>query len=196
MADEQGANGDDNNGGTPNTGEQGGNGGAGEAAAGAGQQTAGGPQQLGLTVHTQYVKDLSFENPNAPRIYIDMKQAPEVSVNLDVQATRLQENTYEVVLVCEVTAKIEDSTAFIVELKYGGLISLSENVADEQREGLLLIEAPRYLFPFARNVISDCSRDGGFPPLLINPVDFTRLYREQKARQSQAQQQPQDGGQA
>jgi len=167
------------------------------AAAAAGQQAAGGPQQTGLTVHTQYVKDLSFENPNAPRIYVNMKEAPGVSVNLDVQAQRLQENAYEVVLHCEVTATIQDTTAFMVELKYGGLVSLGEEITDEQREVLLLIETPRYLFPFARNVISGCSRDGGFPPLLINPVDFTRLYREQGARQAEAQQQQQgDGGQA
>lgn len=168
--------------------------GAGDAAAAGGQQTAGGPQQMGLTIHTQYVKDLSFENPNAPRIYLNMKESPAVSVNLDVEAARLQENAYEVVLSCEVTAKIQDTTAFMVELKYGGLVSLGEDVTDEQREALLLIEAPRYLFPFARNVISGCSRDGGFPPLLVNPVDFTRLYHEQRARRAQQQQDAPDQG--
>lgn len=184
---EQGSNGGNGSDATPQTDAQ--------AAAGGGQQAAG-PQQTGLTIHTQYVKDLSFENPNSPRIYLNMKEAPAVSVNLDVQAQRLQENAFEVVLTCEVTAKIEESTAFIVELKYGGLISLGENLSDEQREVMLLIEAPRYLFPFARNVISACSRDGGFPPLLINPVDFVRLYQEQKAKRSEADAQQQGSGES
>jgi preprotein translocase subunit SecB len=169
-------------------------GGTDPAAAGQDQQQGNGQQGTGqqgtgLTIHTQYVKDLSFENPNSPRIYINMKESPSVSVNLDVQAARLQQSAYEVILNCEVKATLQDQTAFMVELKYAGLVSLGENVSDEQREILLLIETPRHLFPFARNVISGCSRDGGFPPLLINPVDFVRLYRDQKARHAEGQQQ-------
>jgi preprotein translocase subunit SecB len=160
------------------------------------QQQASGQQGTGLTIHTQYVKDLSFENPNSPRIYINMKESPSVSVNLDVQAARLQQNAYEVILSCEVKATIQEQTAFMVELKYAGLVSVGENVTDEQREILLLIETPRHLFPFARNVISGCSRDGGFPPLLINPVDFVRLYRDQKARHAESQQQADQPGES
>jgi preprotein translocase subunit SecB len=152
-------------------------------------------QQRGITIHTQYVKDLSFENPNSPGIYVNMREAPGAQVSLDVQAGRLQENTYEVVLNAEVKATLQDHTAFVIELKYGGLVTLSGEISEEQRETLLLIEVPRYLFPFARNVISDCTREGGFPPLLINPVDFTRLYRDQKARQAEAQQQGEAGQQ-
>ena len=157
-------------------------------------------QERGITIHTQYVKDLSFENPNAPRIYVNMKESPSAQVSIDVQGTRLQEDTYEVVLTAEVKATLQDNTAFVIELKYGGLVTLSGEITEQQRETLLLIEVPRYLFPFARNVISDATREGGFPPLLINPVDFTRLYRDQKARQTEAAQQQQgqngDGQQA
>ena len=149
--------------------------------------------QRGITIHTQYVKDLSFENPNAPRIYVNMQESPSAQVSIDVQGTRLQENTYEVVLNAEVKATLQEHTAFVIELKYGGLVTLSGEITEQQRETLLLIEVPRYLFPFARNVISDATREGGFPPLLINPVDFTRLYRDQKARQTDAAQQ--GGGQ-
>lgn len=158
-----------------------------------GQQNAQQQEQRGITIHTQYVKDLSFENPNAPRIYVNMKESPSAQVSIDVQGTRLQENTYEVVLSAEVKATLQDHTAFVIELKYGGLVTLSGEITEQQRETILLIEVPRYLFPFARNVISDATREGGFPPLLINPVDFTRLYRDQKARQTDASQQA--GGQ-
>ena len=159
-----------------------------------GAESAQQQDQRGITIHTQYVKDLSFENPNAPRIYVNMKESPSAQVSIDVQGTRLQENTYEVVVNAEVKATQQDQTAFVIELKYGGLVTLSGEITEEQRETLLLIEVPRYLLPFARNVISDCTREGGFPPLLINPVDFTRLYREQKARQSEAAQQQRTNG--
>ncbi|MBK1696877.1 protein-export chaperone SecB [Rhodovibrio salinarum] len=151
------------------------------------------PEQRGITIHTQYVKDLSFENPNAPQVYVNMKESPSAQVAIDVQGIRLQENTYEVVLNAEIKATVQDQTAFVIELKYGGLVTLSGEISDEQRETVLLIEVPRYLFPFARNVISDATREGGFPPLLINPVDFTRLYRDQKARQTDATQQQANG---
>ena len=164
------------------------------AAEGAQQSAQQQQDQRGITIHTQYVKDFSFENPNAPRIYVNMKESPSAQVSIDVQGTRLQENTYEVVLNAEVKATLQDHTAFVIELKYGGLVTLSGEITDQQRETLLLIEVPRYLFPFARNVISDATREGGFPPLLINPVDFTRLYRDQKARQTDAAPQQQEGG--
>jgi preprotein translocase subunit SecB len=158
------------------------NGGPAEGATGEGQEGAQQSaqqqqQERGITIHTQYVKDLS---------------CPSAQVSIDVQGTRLQENTYEVVLNAEVKATLQEHTAFVIELKYGGLVTLSGEITEQQRETILLIEVPRYLFPFARNVISDATREGGFPPLLINPVDFTRLYRDQKARQTEA---AQEGGQ-
>jgi len=135
-----------------------------------------------FTLHTQYIKDMSVENPNAPRIYMEMKEAPEVSVSVDVGASPLQENTYEVTLDATVNAKSGENTAFAIEVSYGGLVTL-ENVADKrQREQLLLIQVPQFLFPFVRAIVSGATRDAGFPPLLISPIDFVRLYRERRAQ--------------
>jgi len=145
-------------------------------------------QDQGVNIHTQYIKDLSVENPNSPAIFMEMEEGPEVSVNLDVEAERLQERVYEVAINANIGAKVKDKTAFAIELKYAGLISLSDSAADDQRDNLILIEAPRYLFPFARDIISKASRDAGYPPLLINPVDFAKLYEQQKARQTNRQQ--------
>ncbi|RDD63273.1 protein-export chaperone SecB [Ferruginivarius sediminum] len=152
----------------------------------------------GFTIHTQYIKDLSVENPNAPHVFMEMKEAPAVTVNLDVTASRLQENTYEVSLHANVKATVQDKSAFVIELTYGGVVTVEGEVPGEKRETLLLIEAPRYLFPTARNIIGGATRDAGYPPLLINPVDFAKLYREQKAawqkQQAEQAQQSSDGG--
>lgn len=157
-----------------------------ESAAGAaGEPATATSSDASLTIHTQYIKDLSVENPNAPRVFMDMKEAPGVAVNLDVTASRLQENAFEVVLHANVKASVQDKTAFMIELSYGALISVEAEASADRRETLLLIEAPRYLFPFARNVIGAATRDAGYPPLLINPVDFAKLYAEQKAARQQ-----------
>jgi len=142
-----------------------------------------------FTIHTQYIKDMSVENPNAPRIFMEMENAPEVSVNLDVNVQQIQGETYEVSLQVEVSATAEQRTAFVVELNYGGLVSLHNVSSQERREGLLLIETPQFLFPFARAIVSAASRDAGFPPLLISPIDFVRLYhqRREHAQAEQAQ---------
>lgn len=169
--------------------------GAGAGAAQAeGKAGATAGEQRGVTIHTQYIKDLSVENPNAPQIFVNMKQAPNVNVSLDVNASRLQENAFEVVLAAEVKASVGEQTGFVIELKYACLVSIDASITGDAREAALLIETPRHLFPFARSVIASATRDAGYPPLLINPVDFTRLYREQKAR-IQSQQQGQQGQQ-
>lgn len=140
-----------------------------------------------FTIHTQYIKDQSVENPNAPRVFMEMKEAPEVSVNLDVNVNTLSQDTYEVVLEAEVTATSEEKTAFVIELNYGGLVSLQGAETPQQREHLLLIEAPQFLFPFARAIISAATRDCGFPPLLISPIDFVKLYRQRREKAAAAQ---------
>ena len=153
-------------------------------------------EQRGVTIHTQYIKDLSVENPNAPQVFLEMKEAPNVNVNLDVSASRLQESAYEVILTAEIKATLKEKTGFIIELKYGALVSLDQSIDGDKLEAALLIETPRHLFPFARAIVAGASRDAGYPPLLINPVDFTRLYRDQKARfQAQQQQQQEQQGQ-
>lgn len=140
-----------------------------------------------LVLNAQYIKDLSFENPNAPQTLAAQQKAPQVSINVDVQAKSFGQNRYEVVLNLRAEAKQEDKTAFLAELAYAGLFTLQE-VKEEHVRPLLLIECPRLLFPFARAIIAEATRDGGYPPLMINPIDFTDLYRRQAQKAGQAQQ--------
>jgi preprotein translocase subunit SecB len=134
-----------------------------------------GPQ---VQVTAQYVKDLSFENPNAAEILAQGAGAPKVAVNVDVKTNQLAENRWEVLLTIKGDAKSGDNQAFVVELTYGG-IALLNAVPREQTAAVLLIEVPRLLFPFARAVISEATRNGGFPPLLIQPIDFAGMFRRQ-----------------
>jgi preprotein translocase subunit SecB len=143
---------------------------------------AGGPQALPIAVNTQYVKDLSFENPNAPQSLVQQTSQPNIEVNVNVQARGLGPNVYEVVLSITCTAKHETMTAFIVEVAYAGVFTLS-TVPQEHVHPLLLIECPRLLFPFARALVANATREGGFLPLLIQPIDFLDLYRRQAAAQ-------------
>jgi preprotein translocase subunit SecB len=133
-----------------------------------------------ITINAQYIKDLSFENPRAPNSLVLTKEQPKVDVDVNVNARKLQENTYEVALTIRVDTKVGGDTAFLSELVYGGLFTIKD-VPENALRPLLLIECPRLLFPFARRVISDVTRDGGFPPLLVNPIDFADLYRRQFA---------------
>ena len=132
--------------------------------------------QVGILA--QYVKDLSFENPNAPRSF-QMQGQPQIEINVNVQARRAGEDMFEVDLKIEASAKSEDQTSFIVDLLYGGLFGL-RNVPEEALEPFLIVEGPRILFPFARRIIADATRDGGFPPLLLEPIDFAALYMAQR----------------
>ncbi len=140
------------------------------------------PQQADarLLLNTHYVKDLSFENPNAPLIYAEVQKGPDLDVNIDVQVRHLQNRLYEVLLATRVKASVKDKVAFLVELDFGGLATVGQSIPKSEIERLMLVEVPRFLFPFARAVISDVTRDGGFPPLLINPIDFEELYRNRK----------------
>jgi len=149
----------------------------------------GGQQAAPITVNTQYVKDLSFENPNAPQTLVPQANPPAIDVNVNVQARGLGPNVYEVVLSITCTAKQEQLTAFIVEVAYAGVFTLT-GVPQEHVHPLLLIECPRLLFPFARALVANATRDGGFLPLLIQPIDFLDLYRRQAAAQGTATQPP------
>jgi preprotein translocase subunit SecB len=146
-----------------------------DGAAGDAQDTQ--PQ---VGVIAQYVKDLSFENPNAPRSLQNLAQAqPQMEVNVNVNARKLADDVFEVDLKIEVTAKQGTDTAFVIDLLYGGLFGV-RNLPDENLEAFLIVSAPTLLFPFARRVIADATRDGGFPPLMLEPVDFTALYMQQR----------------
>lgn len=139
-----------------------------------------------LLLNTQYVKDLSFENPNAPLVFANLAEGPAIDVSIDVDVNHLQERLYEVILTLRVKANSKDSVVFMIELDFAGLASIGQQVSEDDAERLLLTEVPRHLFPFARAVVSDLTRDGGFPPLLINPIDFNELYANRKARDQQA----------
>jgi preprotein translocase subunit SecB len=135
-----------------------------------------------LTVNGQYVKDLSFEVPNAPAIFSELsKAAPEIPIGIDIEAQQIGEHAFEVVLKVNIEAKVAGKAAFIAELSYAGIFTI-DGVAHEHLQPLLLIECPRLLFPFARNIIADMTRDGGFPPLMMQPIDFVALYRQRMAQ--------------
>jgi preprotein translocase subunit SecB len=146
-------------------------------ANGAGQEMPGGGA-LPITVNVQYVKDLSFENPNAPHTLTAEQAQPSINLQVDVQARGLADNVSEVVLNIRAEAQQPDRVMFIAELSYAGVFTLPPLPMDQAR-ALLLIEAPRLLFPFARQIIADVVRDGGYPPLMLQPLDFVDLYRRQ-----------------
>ncbi|MBI1180716.1 MAG: protein-export chaperone SecB [Alphaproteobacteria bacterium] len=128
---------------------------------------------------TQYVKDLSFESPNAPSIFqVKEDQKPQINVNVSVRVNHVGPEGYETVMTINVEAKSGDTLAFLVELEYGTLWGI-RGVPEEHLPPLLLVECPRLMFPFARRVLADTIRDGGFPPVLLEPVDFAALYRAQ-----------------
>lgn len=154
------------------------------AGGGAAEGPDGQPEIPALSVNAQYVKDLSFENPNAPQSLMQMKGAPDVNVNVDVGVRQIADKTYEVVLGARGEGSAEGNPLFIAEVQYAGIFTLGE-VPEEYVQPLLMIEAPRLLFPFARAIISDCVRDGGFPPLMIHPIDFVALYQQRVAQEEQ-----------
>lgn len=128
----------------------------------------------------QYVKDLSFENPNAPAS-LQLQGQPKIDINVNVNARAGEQDMYEVELKIDAIARAQDGdmVAFQVELLYGGLFRLT-GAPQEAIEPFLIVEAPRILFPFARRVIADAVRDGGFPPLMLEPIDFAGLYLQQR----------------
>ena len=135
------------------------------------------PQQLIL--NAQYIKDLSFENPRAPQSLIQQTTQPSVDINVDVKAQNLGPEVFEVVLTISATARSQDEPVFLVELAYGTVVTV-KNTPQEMLAPLILVETPRIVFPFARAIIANATRDGGFPPLMINPIDFAELLRRQQ----------------
>lgn len=130
-------------------------------------------------VLAQYVKDLSFENPSAPVVF-QWQGQPAVDVQFNIGSKKVADEVWEVALKIEATARADQGVAFAVELVYAGLFAL-RNVPEEQVEPFLLTEAPRILFPFARRIVADATRDGNFPPLMLEPIDFAGLYQQQLA---------------
>jgi preprotein translocase subunit SecB len=150
-----------------------------------GEQMANGEDTLPqVAILSQYVKDLSFENPNAPAVY-QWAEQPQIAVDFNIGAGKLNDELHEVSLKIDVRATANGQTAFAVDLTYAGLIGI-RNVPDDQVQGFLLAEAPRLLFPFARQVISHAVQDGGFPPLMLDPIDFHALFLQRSAEGGQA----------
>ncbi len=137
---------------------------------------------LPVNIQAQYIRDLSFENPEAPHSLRAGEDLPDMDVNIGMDARSVEgsdtKNLYEVALSITATAKRGDKTIFIAELVYGVTVLLGDSVPEEQHHPILLIEIPRYAFPFARQILATATSQGGFPPLLLNPVDFQALYME------------------
>ncbi len=142
--------------------------------------------QIGLIA--QYVKDLSFENPNAPAVYSWQTQ-PNIDIQFNIGSEKAADDVHELALKISAKAVAPEGTAFAVELVYAALFGM-RNVPEEQVRPFLYAEAPRLVFPFARRVLADAVRDGGFPPLLLDPIDFGSLYAQQVEAQLAAQAAP------
>jgi preprotein translocase subunit SecB len=156
--------------------------------------TNGGPQPQGVVpqigVLAQYVKDLSFENPNAPRSMAPSPQPPSINVQVNVDAAPMSATDFEVTLRIEGKAELQGMLLFAMELVFAGIFRV-QNIAAESVQAVVMIECPRLLFPFAREIVATAVRNGGFPPLLLDPIDFVALYRQRLAAA-----QPQSAGQS
>ena len=148
-------------------------------------KAAGGDQaqpQTGGTINlvAQYVKDLSFENPRAPASLQNRTGQPAINVTINVNANPLSETDFEVELKLDAKAMLDKDILFACDLSYAGIFKV-QGFPKEQVHPIVLIECPRILFPFARQIIAEATRNGGFPPLLIDPIDFVQLYRQRAA---------------
>ena len=137
-----------------------------------------------LNVLAQYIKDLSFENPNAPRSLMPQQEQPAINIQINVNANPMSETEFQIELTIDGDARTKDLILFKFELVYGGIFRIA-GVPAEAVHPIVLIECPRLLFPFARQIIANSTRDGGFPPLYLDPVDFAPLYRQRIAENPQ-----------
>ena len=155
-----------------------------------GDQPAGGGGGEGgnaaqLSVLAQYVKDFSFESPGAPQTLQGPGQNPQLQVGVNVNAGPRGEDIYETVVHLEAHAKSDDGVIYNVEIDYGGLFRI-KNVPEKMLQPVLFVDCPTLLFPFVRRVIADVVRDGGFPPLMLDPIDFGRLYAQNLSKGGEA----------
>ena len=135
----------------------------------------------GIRILSQFIRDLSFENPRAPDIMRAGPVQPQIDMGVEMNARGREDGLFEVDIKLSARASREDGPMFMVELLYGGLFAI-EGVDPEDMEPVLLVECPRFLFPFARRVIADVTSDGGFPPFLLDPIDFAGVYAARKAQ--------------
>ena len=143
-------------------------------------------QMPSMTVLAQYTKDSSFENPNAPQAMQSNLPAPAININIEIGRQMMDDNTVEVVLMLSAKAERDGSVVFLAELEYAGLFAFS-NISAEQVQPMILIECPRMLFPFARQIMADMTQNGGYPPILLDPPDFAAMYRDEMMRRAAEQ---------
>jgi preprotein translocase subunit SecB len=141
--------------------------------------------QPSMRILGQYLKDLSFENPHAPQSLAPQKSQPEINISINVNARNLGPSDFEVELHIDAKATSESKVVFATEILYAGVFRL-ENFPQNMLHPAVLIECPRMLFPFARQILSDATRNGGFPPLMLDPIDFAGMYQKRMAAQAQA----------
>jgi preprotein translocase subunit SecB len=142
--------------------------------------------QPSMRILGQYLKDLSFENPHAPQSLAPQKEQPEINISINVNARNLAPSDFEVELHIDAKATSESKVIFAAEILYAGVFRL-ENFPQNMLHPAVLIECPRMLFPFARQILGDATRNGGFPPLMLDPIDFAGMYQKRMAAQAQAQ---------
>ena len=141
-----------------------------------------------LTVHIQYLKDVSFENPNPFKSLQNQEDNPEINVNISIRVEKMHERTYEVGLQVTAEAARQSEKIFVAEVDYAGVFTLGD-LPEDSEHPVLMIECPRILFPYARQIIANLTREGGYPALSLNPIDFVEMYRQQ-LQQQQEQQKP------
>jgi len=151
---------------------------------GASASLAEGAEAPGIRILAQFVRDFSFENPRAPEALRAGAAQPQIDLGVEMNARGRDDGFYEVDLKLSAKASRDDGPLFVVELLYGGLFQIT-GVPAQDMEPVLLIECPRYLFPFARRIISDITSEGGFPPFLLDPIDFAGVYASRKAEEGQ-----------
>ena len=143
------------------------------------------PARPTIFMRAQYIKDLSFESPRAPAILFSLREPPQMEVSVNLGANRLDEHVYEIAMQIAVRAMSEKTTVFLCDLVYAGVVEL-QNVPEAVIEQTLFIQAAQLVYPFARRVVADVTRDGGFPPVALEPLDFAAMYAEQRQRQTEA----------
>ena len=155
-----------------------------ESDAGAPLPPEGAAEGPGIRILAQFIRDLSFENPRAPEALRASQAQPQIDLCVEMNARGREDGLFEVDLKLSAKATREDGALFVVELLYGGVFQIS-GIPAEDMEPVLLIECPRYLFPFARRVIADVTAEGGFPPFMLDPIDFAGVYAARKAQEQE-----------
>ncbi len=155
-----------------------------ESNGGASEPTGQQAQAPQLAVLTQFIRDLSFESPNAPKSLQAPGANPKLELNVNVEATKRADDVYEVALHFEARGNSDDGVIYNIELVYAGLFRVT-NVPEPALQGILFVDCPTLLFPFLRRIVAELSQEGGFPPLMLNPIDFAALYRRNAQQAAQ-----------